>query len=303
MLVEIFGDRVNKLWDRISGDRLSYLTKELSMTNTVTDRSLLNQLHAYVNRFETPNSREDLLAIASSILTFQQKQGSITLDPDQAEALIQQVVNQFDVKDIANPVIDPATDELANEVEQWRRSLENQVLNTLNAYTYKFQPDQILNFPETISSILPLVESVQLHKSQIESLIQQVQSKFDLQTALNQVIGSDSMAIVQKLTQVLQGGNLEQILHDTLLENQGLINQTIDNTANSLITQIVGSDAVRVNINVDAQNLMIKQVTLTLNIMQQSSPVPSKSDAAIATQIDDEVRRFRESRQILSSSH
>jgi len=272
------------------------------MTNGVTDRSLLNQLHAYVNRFETSNSREDLQAIASSILTFQQKQGNLSLNPDQVEVLIQQVVNQFDVKDVANSVVDSATDELANEVEQWRRSLENQVLNTLNAYTYKFQPDQILNFSETVSSILPLVESAQLHKSQIESLIQQVQSKFDLQTALNQVLDSDSIAIAQKLTQLLQGGNLEQILRDSLLKNQELINQTINNTANSLITQIVGSDAVRINIDVDAQNLMIKQVTLTLNIMQQSSPAPSKSDEAIAAQINNEIERFRKSRQIVSSS-
>jgi len=272
------------------------------MTNTVTYLSLLNQLHAYVNRFETPNSREDLQAIASSILTFQQKQGNLSLNPDQVEVLIQQVVNQFDVKDVANSVVDSATDELANEVEQWRRSLENQVLNTLNAYTYKFQPDQILNFSETVSSILPLVESAQLHKSQIESLIQQVQSKFDLRTALNQVLDSDSIAIAQKLTQLLQGGNLEQILRDSLLKNQELINQTINNTANSLITQIVGSDAVRINIDVDAQNLMIKQVTLTLNIMQQSSPAPSKSDEAIAAQINNEIERFRKSRQIVSSS-
>jgi hypothetical protein len=92
------------------------------MTNLVTDLSLLNQLYAYVDRFETPNSREDLQAIASSILTFQQKQESLSLDPDQAEALIQQVVNQFDVNNVANSVIDTATDELANEVEQWRRS-------------------------------------------------------------------------------------------------------------------------------------------------------------------------------------
>ena len=272
------------------------------MTDITTDQSLLNHLYAYVNRFETSNSREDLQAIASSILTFQQKQGNLSLNPDQVEVLIQQVVNQFDVKDVANSVVDSATDELANEVEQWRRSLENQVLNTLNAYTYKFQPDQILNFSETVSSILPLVESAQLHKSQIESLIQQVQSKFDLRTALNQVLDSDSIAIAQKLTQLLQGGNLEQILRDSLLKNQELINQTINNTANSLITQIVGSDAVRINIDVDAQNLMIKQVTLTLNIMQQSSPAPSKSDEAIAAQINNEIERFRKSRQIVSSS-
>jgi hypothetical protein len=83
---------------------------------------MLESLNAYAKHFEKPNTREDLFAIASSILTFQQKQGSITLDPDQVEALIQQVVNQFDVKDVANSVIDSATDELANKVEQWRRS-------------------------------------------------------------------------------------------------------------------------------------------------------------------------------------
>jgi len=55
-------------------------------------------------------------------LTFQQKQVSLSLDPNQAEALIQQVVNQFDVNDIANSVVDSATDKLAIEVEQWSRS-------------------------------------------------------------------------------------------------------------------------------------------------------------------------------------
>lgn len=34
------------------------------MTNSDIERSLLEILHAYVRRFETPNSREDFLAIA-----------------------------------------------------------------------------------------------------------------------------------------------------------------------------------------------------------------------------------------------
>ncbi|WP_258040751.1 hypothetical protein [Pseudanabaena sp. BC1403] len=43
------------------------------MTNSAVERSLLESLNAYVKHFEIPNSREDLLAIASSILTFEQK--------------------------------------------------------------------------------------------------------------------------------------------------------------------------------------------------------------------------------------
>ncbi len=81
----------------------------------VSERSLLDSLQAYVNRFEKPTSREDLLAIASSILTFQQKQGSIAIAPNQAEALIQQVVDQFKAT-TESFVIEATTDTLVQEV-------------------------------------------------------------------------------------------------------------------------------------------------------------------------------------------
>lgn len=99
----------------------------------VSERSLLDSLQAYVNRFEKPNSREDLLVIASSILTFQQKQASIAIAPNQAEALIQQVVDKFK-STTGSSVVEATTDALVQEVNQWRHSLEDQVLNTLNAY-------------------------------------------------------------------------------------------------------------------------------------------------------------------------
>ena len=40
------------------------------MSNTATERSLSESLNAYVKHFEIPKTPEDLLAIASSILTF-----------------------------------------------------------------------------------------------------------------------------------------------------------------------------------------------------------------------------------------
>lgn len=44
------------------------------MTNSDIQQSLLESLNTYVRLFEIPNSREDdLLVIASSILTFDQK--------------------------------------------------------------------------------------------------------------------------------------------------------------------------------------------------------------------------------------
>ena len=267
----------------------------------VSERSLLDSLQAYVNRFEKPTSREDLLAIASSILTFQQKQASIAIAPNQAEALIQQVVDKFK-STTGSSVVEATTDALVQEVNQWRHSLEDQVLNTLNAYAQKVQPEKLLNLlPDTILSILPLVESAQLRKVEAESLIQQVKSKFNLTNALAQVIDPKSLANAEKLVQLLKFENLEKLLQDSLLGNQDLINHTLENVTESLVenelAKILGSDAVNLDIDVDAQQLMIKQVTLKLNVMQSSAP-PSKSSEEISAQMDDEIERFKSSRPL-----
>jgi hypothetical protein len=49
------------------------------MSNNAIERSLLESLKAYVKHFEIPNTREDHLAIASSILTFRQKRGRLAI--------------------------------------------------------------------------------------------------------------------------------------------------------------------------------------------------------------------------------
>ena len=274
--------------------------------STDAERSLLNSLQAYVNRFDTSNSPEDLLAIASSILTFQQKQGSsIKIEPNQAEALIQQVVNQFQSEPLSSVIdatIDTTTDTLVQEVNQWRQSLENQVLNTLNAYARKVHPNQIQNLlPETILSILPLVENIQLRKSEAESLIRQVESKFNWNSALAQVIDPKFLVIADKLVQLSKFGDLKKLLQESLLGNQDLINNTLENVTESFVerelAKILGSNTLHMDIDVDAQKLMVKQVTLKLNVLN-SSATPSKSNEEIATQMDAEIDRFKASRPL-----
>ena len=266
------------------------------MSNSAIERSLLESLNAYVKHFETPNTREDLLAIASSILTFQQKQGSLAIAPDLSEALIQQVVNQFKVETVVNSIVDSTTETLIKEVNQWRQSLESQVLNTLNAYVQNFLSSQTLNLSETILSIIPLVEEVQIRKSQAESLIQGVISKFDLQTVLEPVIDAKFLAIAQRLSELLQFGNLEELLRNTILADQTLLNSTVENATESLVnnelSKILGNDSLQFNIDLDSQQLMVKQVTLKLNVMQSSAP-PSKSNKEIATQVDNEIEKLR----------
>ena len=271
------------------------------MTNIATDRSLLDALNAYARRFSIDNSHGEIIAIASSILTFQQKQGNIEIAPEDANKLIQRVVSEFKVEEVSSSIIDETTDALVQEVNQWKQSLENHVLNSLNAFTQNFQPNQAIDLSETILSILPLVESAQLRKSEAEFLIEQVKTKFNLQTALEHVIDPASLAIAEQLAQSLQFANLEELLKTSLLDNQTLLNQPLENLTESLVNselkKLLGSNALEVNIDLDAQQLMVKQVTLKLNVMQ-SAAAPSKSAEEISTQMDSEIERFKASRSI-----
>ena len=264
------------------------------MSNSAIERSLLESLNAYVKHFETPNTREDLLAIASSILTFQQKQGSLAIAPNLIEPLIQKVVNQFNADTVINSVVNSAEETLVKEVNQWRQSLENQVLNTLNVYVKQFQPDGILNLSETILSIIPLVENVLLGKSEAKSLIQQVTSKFSLETALEQVVGSETLAIANKLAKLLQFGNLEDLLKKNVLALDRALEGVTESLVNDELEKILGDKIL--TIDIDSKDFMIKQVTLKLNIMQ-SSPPPSKSDEEIAKQLDDQIEILKKKRQ------
>ena len=264
------------------------------MSNSAIERSLLESLNAYVKHFETPNTREDLLAIASSILTFQQKQGSLAIAPDLIEPLIQKVVNQFNADTVINSVVNSAEETLVKEVNQWRQSLENQVFNTLNVYVKQFQPDGILNLSETILSIIPLVENVLLGKSEAKSLIQQVTSKFSLETALEQVVGSETLAIANKLVKLLQFGNLEDLLKKNILALDRALEGVTESLVNDELEKILG-DKILI-IDIDSKDFMIKQVTLKLNIMR-SSPPPSKSGEEIAKQLDDQIEILKKKRQ------
>ncbi|PZO42639.1 MAG: hypothetical protein DCF19_06255 [Pseudanabaena frigida] len=270
------------------------------MSDIDTEQLLIESVKAYAKKFETLNSREEVLAIANSILTFQQKQGTIAIAPEQFETLSQQVADRFKVEDVATSIVESSTDALVQNVNQWRQTLENQVLNTLSAYVQKFQPNQNLDLPETILSIIPMVENAQLRKSEVNSLIQRVSSKFDWQNALTQVIGSDASAIAQNLAKLLQYKHLEDLLKENLFSDRNLLNQPIESTAESLVNnelaKILGDRKVKFDIDIDTQQLIVKQVTFKLNMMQ-SSAAPSKSNAEIAKQLDDETNNFMASRK------
>ncbi len=268
------------------------------MTNIAIDRSILETLYAYARRFEVPKSHEDLFAIASSILTFQQKQGELT-NLDRVDDLIQQAIAQFDTEKIATFAVDSAAESLVQQVHQWQESLEIQVLDTLNAYVSQFHPEKIFDLRETILSIVPLVEDVQLRRVQAESLVQKIQSKFDPQNVLEQIIGAEPLAIAQKLAKLLQHGKIEEYLKETVVAYNQKIGQTLETVTESLVKtalkKILGN-AIQFDLDTDidpeSQLLLVKQVTLKLSVMQPSLQ-PSKSAREIANQMEQEIEIFK----------
>jgi hypothetical protein len=279
------------------------------MTDIATGQELLAGLIAYVKRFQSPNSPEQLVAIASSILTFQQKQGITAIAPAQFDDLIQQAVDLFKVEEVETAIVDSTTDALVQNVNQWQKTLENQVIDTLNAYVQQFQsnqfqPNQFQDLPQTILSIVPLVENVHLRKSAAEFLIQRVITRFNMQNAMEQIVSSESIAIAQKYAKSLQFGNLEALLSETILGDSKLLlsqlNQPLENITedivNSKLAEILGDNTLQIDIDVDSQQLMVKQVTFKLNVIQSSNTM-TKSAEEIATQVDNEVAIFRENRK------
>lgn len=269
------------------------------MNDVITEQELLDSLNAYAKSFGVPTSPEEVMAIASSIVTFKQKQlGIPEISPTQVESLVQQVSSQFDINAIANSITDNATATLVQGVNQWQQTLEQQVLNTLNAYVQKFQPKQMPDVAKTILSIIPLVENAQLHQLETTSLIQKISSQFKWESALAQVVSDDAMAIADQLANLLQFGDIEELVKQTLIGDHQLLNQPLDQITDSLVNsklaEILGNNAI--HIDLDTQQLMVKQVTFKLNVMA-SSPAATKSEQEIAQQIDDETTRFRASRQ------
>ncbi len=135
-----------------------------------------------------------------------------------------------------------------------------------------------------------------MHRSEFDFLLQQVKSKFSIENALGQVIEPQYLAIAQKLAKSLQLGNVTELFEQQLLQGRSLVEQSIENLTESFVNQelkkFLGSDAVQVDIDVDAQQMMVKQVVLKLNMMQ-SSPPPVKSNADISKQIDEEVAKMK----------
>ncbi|MDX2256844.1 MAG: hypothetical protein NW214_15130 [Pseudanabaenaceae cyanobacterium bins.39] len=270
----------------------------------VTD-NLLHSLKAYIKTFGISDDQNSLKAITSTILRFHQQDGSSAIALMSPNQLVDQVMQKFAQDQSLPDVVDADTQQFVATVYQWQRSLEDNSLNTLIAYAHSLAPQQVQELtqnllPQTLISILPLVTQVPLHQAEFDLLLQQVKNKFaDANTMTNllkQAIAPEYFAIAQKLTQALQFSDVKSLFEQKLLESASLANQSVENLTESFVNQelakFLGTDAVQVDIDVDVQQMIVKQVVFKINMLQ-SSPPPIKSNEDIGNQIDEEVAKMK----------
>jgi hypothetical protein len=272
----------------------------ISMSATDT---LLHSLKAYIKTFGISDDQH-IKAITRTILRFRQQEGASAIALMSPDQLIDQVIQKFKQDPALPNAVDADTQKFISTVHQWQRSLADRVLNTLTAYAHNLAPQQVQEFttnllPQALLSALPLVNDEPLAKAEFDLLLQQVQNRFNdpasIANLLQQAIAPQYVAIAQKLTQSLRFRDVTALFEQKLLEGASLVNQSVENLTESFVNQelakFLGTDAVQVDIDVDVQHMLVKQVVFKMNIMQ-ASPAPIKSSADIGKQIDEEVAKM-----------
>jgi hypothetical protein len=116
------------------------------------------------------------------------------------------------------------------------------------------------------------------------------------------------VAIAQKLVLLLQHGNLEALLKETVTAYLTKFASDLTTITESLVgtalSTVLGSEAefnFDIKINPEDQSLLIKQVSFKLNLIQPSAP-PSKTAEEIAIRMNLNIEKFRYERAKLLGS-
>ncbi len=279
------------------------------MNQTIND-FVLHTLRVYGANFGVPQSTDDVAAIAHTILNLHQQATNTSLATEMQAQLIQQVVQQFDPGQSIASVTDPAAIALANQVHQRQQALDGQVLTTLTAYVQNHLPNPStfdpsdFNLSDTVLAILPLIADGSISRPEVDALIRRVGQRFNLQTALTQVIPSEVAAIAANVATILQHGHLDSLVQQTVIaylaKTQPGLTRITDSLIQTALSHVLGSGlmtqlGLAEQLSHDQQNLLVQQVSFKLNIMQ-ADPQPSTTAQDIAANMATEIDQFQRDR-------
>lgn len=270
------------------------------LLDPMTVNRLRNLLYAYLHIYGEDDRIENVRAIAGSILAVEETVGRLVLQGLVIESWIEAIVADFDPSHIAASVWSEAEAIVAQQVKNWRQTLELKVKNTLEAYIQKYVPKlDIAQVQTTILTILPIVEEAHISRDEAKQIIQRVSSTVDWQSTVSRVVDPKWLALAGVVWQCRHNRDVEATVQDivqayvakfqpTLIEmGEGLAEQALTALFNSQ-TQL----DIDIALDAESRRLLLRQVSFKMTFLE-ASPPSSKTAMEIAQQLHAEVTRYR----------
>ncbi|MEM1280883.1 MAG: hypothetical protein AAGG53_12895 [Cyanobacteria bacterium P01_H01_bin.152] len=270
--------------------------------DAATKQSLQNALYAYLNQYGG-ESLADARAIAGALLSVQEQAGKLAASGWEIEDWVNDLVSDFDPKQISSAVNQAAAASLANQTKHWRELLENKTRSTFDAYIQKYAP--ALDTPtleQLVVTILPIVEDATITRDEARRLILAISDQIDVPEIANRHIDPHWLLLADQVQQMRQYRELEEptadIMHAYIHKFQpmaveigeALVERAIEAVSNSRLKL-----GLEVELDPETRKLLIKQVMLKVRL-RDLAPPPTKTALEIAQELHSEVTRYRRDR-------
>ncbi|NER80594.1 MAG: hypothetical protein F6K42_13670 [Leptolyngbya sp. SIO1D8] len=271
----------------------------MTVLDSATIIFLTNVLNAYINSYG--EAETSARAIAGAILSVQLKAGALILQGLEMEAWVDELVRNFDPSHLAEQAWSEGEKAIATQAKRWRETLEIKTRATLDAYIQNHTPNlDTAKLQAIVTTILPIVEDVQISRDEAKRLIQLISHEFDWQSAAKRVVDPKWVILADKVAQSVRNQDVEATVHATVQAYVAKFKPSLVDVGESLIesalTAVTNSKAnlgLDLALDPETQRLIVKQVSLKLKLME-ASPTASKTILEIAQQLHDEVTRYRQ---------
>jgi hypothetical protein len=271
------------------------------MPDAALVQDILQGLVAYGQQYGLPDSTEQLRGVVGSILNVYWQADNLPLTPREASRIIEAVLAGFDSQSLVSTVVEDTKQALAAQAHQWQREVEAQVTASLATYIHEYAPALTVDFAETaITSLMPLIKQGHFTKAEVDSLIYLLTDTLGEQLAATVGLQPEYVELAKTLALALSQQDMEAAVSETVIAYVQKFSPNLIEIGETLIEQALSAvlkNQVDFGLDVDLtladKKLLIEEIYFKLNIMEQS-PLPSKTAAEIANELQAEIQRFKE---------
>jgi hypothetical protein len=274
------------------------------MVMPMLDDELRSTLGGYGQRYGWPTTVAQRRGLVATLLRLTRQSTGIPLAPSARTLIIDQVMADWEAGRLATAIANPTQEAVIDQAHQWQESLTQNLTDTVTAY---LQGDGSALEPTDLQGILltamPLLAGDRITQAEVNGLLDQMVKTFDWEAALVAPINPTVASVVQSLAIALGQKPLATVVSETVTAYVQQFAPTLVTIGEDLIEQAlraVLNNALDFNFDTDLQlvdqQLLITQVSFSLNLMEQS-PAPTKTARHIAAEWGEEIGRFKAQRQ------